>query len=174
MAEVTARAGWGGEILPESLKRRWAAEQAAEAREEAQAARVREQLAEQRRADNIAASIALAQDRGEEVDMRTALRTGVGRTKREALLWMSAVGDFQDQREAAERQKRFRQFELQEAADWSADTSAPGGEVDVSQLQASRARDAKMRKQLEERAARRTVVDEARRQARYARGGGAA
>src|SRR5918994_3227850 len=144
MAEVTARAGWGGEILPESLKRRWAAEQAAEAREEAQAARVREQLAEQRRADNIAASIALAQDRGEEIDMRTALRTGVGRTRQEALLWMSAAGDLEDAREEAARRKRVRQFALQEAADWSADTSAPPGEVDVWELQAARARDAKL------------------------------
>jgi hypothetical protein len=75
--------------------------------------------------------------------------------------------------EEAARQKRFREFELREAESWSGDTSAPG-EVDVSQLRASRARDAKVRKQLEERAARRADLDDLRWRARLERRRGGA
>src|SRR4051794_24033711 len=127
---IRARSGWNGEALPDSLRRRWAAEQERERREEARAAREREQIREYRRQADIQASIVLAQERGEEFDMREAMQHGVGRTKSEALSYMAAVSDVQDMREERARLRRLQQLERGELESWQADNSPSNGEMD--------------------------------------------
>jgi hypothetical protein len=121
--------GWGDtrdDRLSPQLAKRMAQEDARDAREARQAEQVRRELQARREQENITASIQLAFERGEDVDVRRAYADGgVGRTPREAIEYASALGDVDDMREAARQQAAYRKWQLEQSADTSADTSAP-------------------------------------------------
>jgi hypothetical protein len=91
---------------------------AAEHREQA------ERLAARREVD-VMLSIRQAQDRGELVDIRKALKDGgVGHTPAEFIALASARSDFEDAQERGREQARIRKFLADGDGSW-ADTSAP-------------------------------------------------
>jgi hypothetical protein len=108
---VRVSGGWGSlyEQMSDSLRARVAA---ADVDYERQAER--EERARQARADaayeaNVRASIELAQQRGELVDVRAAYRQGgVGRTHAEVVSYASALGDLEDAQRAARRRQALR------------------------------------------------------------------
>jgi hypothetical protein len=108
---VRVSGGWGSlyEQMSDSLRARVAA---ADVDYERQAER--EERARQARADaayeaNVRASIELAQQRGELVDVRAAYRQGgVGRTHAEVISYASALGDLEDAQRNARRRQALR------------------------------------------------------------------
>jgi hypothetical protein len=100
--------------------------EAQQARADAVAARERELAAEAWRSSQEAASIVLAAERGEPLDLRQALaQGGVGRTRAEALAYYSAVQDAEDAQVAARQAAEFRRWQQAQQADNSADTTVP-------------------------------------------------
>lgn len=73
---------------------------------------------------NVHLSIVQAQERGELVDVRKAIRDGgVGHTRQDFLALCAARQDVEDMRAAARQQAAFRKWQAEQ--DTSADTSAP-------------------------------------------------
>lgn len=86
--------------------------------------------------DRVRASIEMALDRGEAVDIRQAWADGgVGRTKGEALAFYSAQQDVEDARLRRRAAREVEQRGLSYYDDMSADTSAPS-ESDKAEHQA--------------------------------------
>jgi hypothetical protein len=108
---VRVTGGWGSvyEQMSDSLRARVAA---ADVDYERQAER--EERARRARADaayeaNVRASIELAQQRGELIDVRAAYRQGgVGRTHAEVVSYASALGDLEDAKRNARRRQQLR------------------------------------------------------------------
>jgi hypothetical protein len=100
---------------------------AADAAHDRQAARDQQAHAERiaaRQEADVVLSIRMAQERGEVVDVRKALRDGgVGHERREFVELASARMDVEDAQERAREQARYRKF-LAEGEDYG-DTSAP-------------------------------------------------
>jgi hypothetical protein len=108
----TVRAGGGfRDPLPDASPRLRAQIQATDAAYAKQAALEEQQAAfrlDEARQQAIVTSIRMAEDRGEVVDMRQALRDGgVGRTKAEAVEYFSACADLDDARQAGAWRKRM-------------------------------------------------------------------
>lgn len=86
----------------------------------------RRQRAEAQQESNMMASIQLAYDRGELVDMRQALADGgIGRTRGEAIAQASAQMDHEDRRIEAREQAEFRKWRAERAEGTSGDMTAP-------------------------------------------------
>jgi hypothetical protein len=102
--------------------------------------RERAQRAADLHARAVQASIAAALERGEEFDMRRAMRHGVGRTHAEILAEASARMDYDDAVAAARERAEFNRWQLAKSASMSADMSAPTeAEVAEAELTAARA-----------------------------------
>lgn len=131
--------GFGGATratMSDSLAARCAVADAQYAAESAHEQRVKAELAAVDEQTRIAASILQAQDRGELVDMRQALRDGgVGRTRQEAIAWMSAQADLGDARMAGLARRVERRLNEQCYGDMTAPSPA---EVAEEQARADR------------------------------------
>src|SRR5829696_7997652 len=88
-----------------------------------------ERLAE----SNIAASVRMAEERGELLTMRERME-GVGRTPSEAIAFYSAVADVEDRKRAAKLERQFREWRQRENDAASADMTPPS-EIDLAELQ---------------------------------------
>jgi hypothetical protein len=91
---------------------------------------------------SIRASIVLAQDRGELVDIRQAYRSGgVGRTVSEARAYFAAQQDLEDARAELLERAEFERWKREQQDGTWADTSAPSeAEVVEAEQTAARAR----------------------------------
>jgi hypothetical protein len=115
--------------MSEALRARIAVADAQYEAEGARQAQSRAELAAISEQDRIVASIQQAQDRGELVDVREAIRNGgVGRTKEEALAYFSARADIEDARSAGMARKVEREINEQLYGDTSAPTHAEQAE----------------------------------------------
>ena len=132
--------GFGGATratMSDSLAARCAVADAQYAAESAHEQRVKAELAAvDETGASITASILQAQDRGELVDMQQALRDGgVGRTRQEAIAWMSAQADLGDARMAGLARRVERRLNEQCYGDMTAPSPA---EVAEEQARADR------------------------------------
>jgi hypothetical protein len=132
-----------------------------QSREEERSRQLRRQAWEEA---SIAASISLAMDRGEQVDVHRAITGGgIGRTVGEAISFYAALSDAQDAQASARAQIAYRKWVAAQGELHSGDTS-------VSTLQAERAEEDERRSQRHRNQAQRgravqreAVVEEARR-----------
>src|SRR5215207_6160607 len=130
---VHVNGGWGDEGLAgasESLRARSALADAEYQREGARQAALRQLRAEEWHERAIAASVDLAEQRGELVSARDRVH-GIGRTKQEAVSYHSAVADLEDFKRAADLRKRWEHFQQFNSERESADMSAPS-EIDAA------------------------------------------
>lgn len=130
--------GWGTAIdrMSPTLAARMAAADREYERETQRQERERAERVEAMQARAIAASVELALDRGEVVNMREAYRDGgVGRTRGEFLSYVSAQQDIEDAKLRRRTAREVEQHGLQYYEDMSADTSAPS-ESDKAEHQA--------------------------------------
>lgn len=132
--------GWGTAAarMSPNMQARCAAADAAYARERVAEQRERAQRQAAGADQRIRASIEMALERGELVDIREAYRNGgVGRTPAEAIAYHSALADIEDAKLARRAQREIDQVGvIQFYADTSADTSAPS-ESDLAEHQAA-------------------------------------
>ena len=125
---VAVGGGFNGSIrdrMSPTLQRRLAAEEAAEAREIAQAERDREAVADELHSRNLVSAIVLAEDAGEWVDVAGAMRdpSVVGHTHQEFLQMRSDLMDLEDFQAQAEDARSFRRWQTQRSDGLSADVT---------------------------------------------------
>ena len=145
MSEIQYGAQWSAEAnhdrMSPALQQRCAMADAQYDREAAVQEREREVLRAQRREDDIVLSIRQAEERGELVNVRQAIRDGgVGHTRGEFVALASARMDLEDAQERGREQARIRKFLADGDGSW-ADTSAPtpaeSAEMDVNAARAA-------------------------------------
>jgi len=117
----------------DSLRARIAAADAEHERQAAREAAERRVRAERLAESNIAASVRMAEERGELLTMRERME-GVGRTPSEAIAFYSAVADVEDRKRAAKLERQFREWRQRENDAASADMTPPS-EIDLAELQ---------------------------------------
>jgi hypothetical protein len=143
--------------MSENLRARCDAADAEYERETARQERERQERLAMRRESDVIASIRMAEDRGELIDVRRAYADGgIGRTVSEVVDYASAMADIEDAREVHRQQKAFQAFLLRQSAATSADTTALSAE-DGHQMQQ---RAAKFREKIRDRVEVRQIAGE--------------
>ena len=125
---VAVGGGFNGSIrdrMSPTLQRRLAQEEAAEAREIAQAERDQAAVRDELQSRNLVSAIVLAEDAGEWVDVARAMRdpSVVGHTHQEFLQMRSDLMDLEDIQAAAEDARAFRRWQTQRSDGLSADVT---------------------------------------------------
>lgn len=128
---VYMRGGFGTDYpgMSDSLRARVAAADAEFDRVDAAAEHERAERLARNEETRVRASIELAYQRGDHVDVLEAYRAGgVGRTPQEAIEYASALADIDDMKMEAIRRKAEREFNERYFAGAAADMSAPTAE----------------------------------------------